>query len=407
MRILTFTSLFPNSLAPSSAIFVQQRIAHLAQRSGNQVVVVAPLPYSPSFLSATAKGSLATLPRLETIANLAVHHPRYPLIPKISMPAHALLMFAGCRSMVQALHRERRFDCIDAHYVFPDGVAAVLLGHSLGIPVALTARGTDIHTFPQFATIRPQIRWALRHAAGVAAVSNSLARIMEELEPAIAPVVVIGNGVDSKRFFTEDRLAARKKLGLEADERVVVSVAALKPVKGPDLLVRAASLLKKSVPRCKVLFVGKGPELAALQRLARELDCADVCRFVGPIANEELRHYYNAADVSCLASRNEGWPNVVLESLACGTPVVGTDVGAVPEILDRPSLGIVVDPSAESIYRALQQALAHRWNAEEISACAQAKTWESVAEQTEDFLRRSLVEPSAVPQAAISRSASL
>jgi teichuronic acid biosynthesis glycosyltransferase TuaC len=172
-------------------------------------------------------------------------------------------------------------------------------------------------------------------------------------------------------------------------------------VKGPDLLVRAASLLKKSTPRCRVLFVGKGPELSALQRLASRLNCADICTFVGPVANEELRHYYNAADVSCLASRNEGWPNVVLESLACGTPVVGSSVGAVPEILNQPELGIVVDPTPESIHAGLVQAIARRWNSDVLAAYARAKTWDSVAARVEGFLQRSIQRQSTIVHPAI------
>ena len=390
MRILTFSSLFPNSLAPNFAIFMLQRTSRVAQRSGNQVDVVAPVPYAPKFLRGTSRGTLAALPPVEEIAGLRVHHPRYPLLPGVSMPFHGILMFAGCHSLVRRLHRQRAFDCIDANYVFPDGLAAVLLGRSLGIPVTLTARGSDIHTFPQFATIRPQIRWALRHAQGVAAVSSTLAEIIRNLEPSIDQVKVMGNGVDSHRFFSEDRRLSRRRLGLDDSEKIVVSVAALKPVKGPDLLVRAASLLRKSVPGCRVLFVGSGPELPALQRLASKLECAEICNFVGPVNNEELRHYYSAADVSCLASRNEGWPNVVLEALACGTPVVATRVGAVPDILSQPELGIVTEPSPESIHEDLRQALDRSWDPELIQSIAHRHTWDEVGANVEAFLRSSI-----------------
>src|SRR5271157_1503828 len=336
MRILTFTSLFPNITNPDFGIFILHRTSHLAKREGNVVEVVAPVPYVPTFLKGTARGSVVSIPSTEEIGNLQVHHPRYLLVPRVSMPLHALLMYAGCLRYAKRLHQEYSFDCIDAHYVFPDGLAAVLIGRSLGIPVVLSARGTDIHTFQAFTTVRPQIRWALRNAAGVIAVSDSLARIMHDIEPLLKDVQIIGNGVDGQRFFREDRLLARPELGLNSQDRIVVSVAALKPVKGPDLLVRATSLLKKSFTDCKVLFVGAGPELGMLQQLAEQLDCADICQFVGAVPNEQLRTYFSAADVSCLASRQEGWPNVVLESLACGTPVVATAVGAAPQLLATP-----------------------------------------------------------------------
>ena len=402
MRILTFTSIFPNSLAPDYGVFLAQRLAHLAQRPGNHVEVVAPLPYVPKFLSRTERGSIATVAKYEQVAGMTVYHPRYALLPRISMPLHGFLMYAGCLPLVRSLHRQQPFDCIDAHYIFPDGLAAVLIGKSLGLSVMLTARGTDIHTFPKFGTIRPQIRWALKHAASLSAVSSSLAGLMSEIEPSIPNPVVIGNGVDTRRFYREDRVAARKKIGVDPDSNLVVSVIALRTVKGPDLLVRAASLLKTNERPCKVIFVGKGSELASLQQLSSELGCADMCKFAGQVPNEQLRDYYNAADVSCLPSRNEGWPNVVLESLACGTPVVATRVGAVPEILSDRHTGIVVDVSADSIHTGLRTALARSWDSELIANKARQYTWEAVAERADGFLRCSLTKNCAVLENAFS-----
>lgn len=349
---------------------------------------MAPLPYAPKFLKGTSRGAVAAVPLTEVIGNLRVHHPRYPLVPAVSMPLHGLLMYAGCVNYVRRLHQQNRFDCIDAHYVFPDGMAAVLIGRSLGIPVVVTARGSDIHTFRDFATVRPQIRWTLRHAAEAIAVSDSLAAMMHELEPALKHVEVIGNGVDSRTFFREDRLPARAKLGLNPRDRVVVSVAALKHVKGPDLLVGAASLLKPKITDCRLLFVGAGPESGELQRLAEQLDCADICQFAGPVPNDQLRTYFSAADVSCLASRGEGWPNVILESLACGTPVVATRVGAAPQLLANPELGILVEPTPEALCAGLSRALQREWNPETLSTFAYGHTWEDVAARAEIVLRR-------------------
>jgi glycosyltransferase involved in cell wall biosynthesis len=388
MQVLTFTSLFPNAADPNFGIFIFQRTSHLAQRAGNSVEVVAPLPYAPEFLKGTAWGHLTAIPATEVIGNLRVHHPRYPLLPKVSMPLHGLLMYAGCKAYVRNLHQQHCFDCIDAHYVFPDGMAAVLLGRSLGIPVTVTARGSDIHTFREFGTVRPQIKWVLRHAAAVVAVSDSLASMMHELEPSLQDLPTIGNGVDSGRFYPEDRQAARAALGLNPQDTVVVSVAALKHVKGPDLLVRAASLLKQCLAHCKVLFVGAGPELGKLQQLTKQLGCADVCQFVGPVPNEQLRTFFSAADVSCLASRGEGWPNVILESLACGTPVLATRVGAAPHLLANDQIGIIVDGTPEAICAGLSRALQQGWNRQAISAFAHVHTWENVAASVEAVLKQ-------------------
>jgi len=400
MRVLTFTSLFPNSRTPNFGIFVLQRALHFARSNGNELEVVAPLPYSPTLLQGTAFGEMAAVPDAEEINGLVVHHPRYPLLPKVSMPLHGLLMYAGCCGLVRRLHRQKPFDCIDAHYVFPDGLAAVLIGRTLGIPVTLTARGTDIHTFPSFRTIRPQIRWALRHADGVAAVAPSLSRTMQELEPALEKVEVIGNGVDAQRFRPENRTEARIKLGLSQDEKIIVSVAALKPVKGPDLLLNALALLQEKISGCRVLFVGQGPELSRLKALASRLGIGEKVDFVGSVDNDQLRYYYSAADVSCLASRNEGWPNVILESLACGTAVVATRVGAAPDLLQEPGLGVLADPSPESLREALQVALTRSWDPDRLVAYARRHTWDQVAQRTGEFLRRAIAQRAATVYAA-------
>ena len=389
MRVLTFTSLFPNVVTPNSGIFIFQRTSHLAARPGNFVEVIAPVPYLPKLLRNTRRGSFASVPNTETVGKLRVHHPRYLLWPGISMPLHGLLMFFGCLATARKLHHRHQFDCIDTHYVFPDGLAAMLIGKSLRIPVVVSARGTDIHTFPSFTTIRPQICWTLRQAASVIAVSDSLAGTMLNLVPGLRGVDVIGNGVDSTRFFPGDRSSARRRLGFNPEQRLILCVAALRHVKGPDLLVRAVASLKNTIPGCKLQFIGAGSELADLRRLAVQLNCADICSFIGSVPNEELRTYYAAADLTCLPSRKEGWPNVILESLACGIPVVATRVGAVPAIL-TPELGILVDPAPESICAGLQRALQQDWNSAVISAYAQRYTWTDVATRVHEVLARSL-----------------
>src|SRR5271166_3059651 len=148
MRVLAFTSLFPNAIQPWHGIFVRQRLIHLARRPGYSLKLVAPVPYTPSWAPAPRWREASQVPFEERAEEIEVYHPRYILLPKISMPLHGLLMFAGSLSIARRLHQKARFDCIDAHYVYPDGFAAVLLGRCLGIPVVVSARGTDINVFP-------------------------------------------------------------------------------------------------------------------------------------------------------------------------------------------------------------------------------------------------------------------
>ena len=142
LRILTYTSLFPNQNQPLKGIFIWQRVAQLARRQANRLTVIAPTPYAPHWVPSKRLRSLATVPSRETIEQLTVYHPRYFLVPKVSMPLHGWLMFSGTVGLARRLNGEMKFDCIDAHYVYPDGFAAALLGKLLKLPVIVSARGT-------------------------------------------------------------------------------------------------------------------------------------------------------------------------------------------------------------------------------------------------------------------------
>jgi glycosyltransferase involved in cell wall biosynthesis len=386
VRVLTFTSLFPNSQQPLLGIFVYQRIAHFARRPGNLVQVVAPVPYFPRWLPGTRWQNYAQIPREERIGNLTVYHPRYLLLPKISMPLHGLLMFLGSLSLVRRLKQKIDFDCIDAHYVYPDGFAATMLGRRLGLPVIVSARGTDVNLFPSFPLIRSMIRRTLRRAAGIVAVSKALKENMVKLGVPPEKISVIGNGVDTQRFQPLDRQIARRQLGMPEEAQVVVSVGSLIPSKGYQLLLAAAAGIAPRHPNLQIYLLGEGFYRARLEALAHEAGMQDRLHLVGSKPNEELAVWFSAADVSCLASAREGWPNVLLESLACGTPVLATRVGGVPEVITSSELGVLVDQDVASIARGLEQALERQWDREALVRYAQTRTWDVVAAEVERYL---------------------
>ena len=386
MRVLTFTSLFPNAVEPLLGIFVYQRLAHLARRPGNLVQVVAPVPYFPSWLRGSRWQAKAQVPRHEQFGELTVYHPRYPLLPRVSMPLQGLLMFLGSLSLVRRLHRRMHFDCIDAHYVYPDGFAALLLGKWLRLPVVVSARGTDINLFPSFRLIRPMIRWTLRRAEGIVGVCAALKDAMVELGVPPEKIRVIGNGVDAHRFEPMERRAARDKLGLPRDAPMIVAVGALIPRKGYQFLLPALAAMAPRYPALRLYIVGEGDFRAELENMARRLSLDDRVFLVGSRPNEELSSWYSAADVSCLVSSREGWPNVLLESLACGTPVVATKVWGVPEVLVSPELGIMVDQDSRDIAAELARALETHWDRNALVRHARNRTWEVVAAEVENYL---------------------
>ncbi len=294
-------------------------------------------------------------------------------------------MFEGSVALVRRLHEQMKFDCIDAHYVYPDGFAALLLGKTLGIPVIVSARGTDITLFPSFRSIRPKIQWTLEHATGAIGVCEALKNSMLELGSPVESTRAIGNGVDPARFAPVDRLAARRKLDILEDAEVVVAVGNLVPVKGHQFLIGAIARLVERHPKIRLYIIGEGSFRTKLEGQVRQEGLQDRIIFLGRKPNEELKYWYSAADVSCLASSREGWANVLLESLACGTPVVATRVWGAPEVITSPELGILVEQTADSISEGLEAALGKEWNREGLVRYASLRTWDVVAEEVEDF----------------------
>jgi glycosyltransferase involved in cell wall biosynthesis len=301
------------------------------------------------------------------------------------MPFHAVMMALASLPTARRLHARYAFDCIDAHFVYPDGTAAVLLGKFLGLPVIVTARGTDVTRYSTFRLIRPMLRWTYREAAGIVAVSESLRQEIMELGVPAENVKTITNGIDAERFVPMDRRVARRRLGLADDDSIVVNVGNLNAVKSQEFLVSAMALLAPRHPMLRLYLIGDGPRKGSLQELIVRKHLQEQVILVGSIANEDLGPWFSAADLTCLVSMREGWPNVVTESLACGTPVVATRVGGVPEIISSPEMGLFVEREPESIAEGIETALRRSWERNKISEQIRKRTWDRVAEETENY----------------------
>ncbi len=346
IRLLTYTTLYPNSEQPRHGIFVEQRLRQLV-RSGRAVSrVVAPVPWL------LREASVSRIPRHEERHGIPIDHPRYPVVPKIGMSiAPALLAIATLRELAHVARSGYEFAAIDAHYLYPDGVAAAWIARRLRKPLVLTARGSDVNVLPLYALPRRQILWAARRAAAIVTVSRSLEQSLVALGVAPERLTTLRNGVDLDLFRPVDRVLTRNRLGL--DGPTLLSVGHLAENKGHHIVLHALAEL----PDTSLVIAGDGPQAADLRALARTLGVSPRVRFVGTLAQDELPAWYGAADALVLASSREGMPNVVLEALACGTPVVATAVGGIPEVVSVPAAGVLMarrDPQAlAEAFRAL------------------------------------------------------
>jgi len=342
VRILTFSTLYPSAAQPQHGIFVETRLNKLVESGVICARVVAPCPWFP-FTSARfgRYATFAQIPPTETRQGLRVDHPRYPSLPKIGMSAAPLVLAAATLPFLRRQIREGQdFGLIDAHYFYPDGVAAVLLGRALHRPVVVTARGSDLNIIAQYKIPRRWIGWAAEHADGLIGVSSGLKQRLVHLGIAPERVCVLRNGVNLAQFQPRDRDAARQALDFSAP--TLLAVGNLVPLKRHSLMIEALTRL----PGVQLVIVGEGPERRAIERLARERCVADRVRLLGRLPQDRLPEIYSAADLLLLVSSHEGWPNVLLESMACGTPAVVSGIEGIADIVAAPEAGrILTEPA--------------------------------------------------------------
>lgn len=388
LRLLVFTTLFPHAGLPNQGVFVENRLRHLLGTGRVEATVLAPVPWFPSRSPRFgAWGRQAAAPVEERRHGLRVLHPRFPVLPKVGMSvAPALLYAAAARTIRRLLEGGARFDLIDAHYLYPDGVAAVRLGRRFGLPVVMTARGSDVTQLPDFAVPRRLIQGAMARADAMISVSAGLKRAMAALGADPARITVLRNGVDLAMFHPPaDRAALRAQLGLQGP--VLVSVGHLIGRKGQHHTVAALA----GLPGWTLLLVGEGPERARLEALAAARGVADRVRFLGSQPHAALARFYGGADVSVLASSREGWANVLLESMACGTPVVASDIPGNDEVVSERSAGLIVRANTpDGIAEAVRALWADPPARDAVRAYAERFSWDATSAGQLDVFAQAL-----------------
>lgn len=351
MKILTFSTLFPNAERPNHGIFVETRLRYLVASGKVESRVVAPVPWFPFRHPRFGKyAAFARVPQVETRFGIKVTHPRYALPPKIGTTIAPMMLYHASKNAIQRIIDEGYdFDLIDAHYFYPDGVAAIMLGKYFNKPVVITARGTDISFIPRFPIPRHMIQWAARRANASITVCEALRTALIDVGAEASRTFTLRNGVNLELFHPIDRDAQRRKLGLTGF--TLLSVGNLVTLKGHDLVIESLTQLSEA----KLIIVGGGPEQGNLEALAQRLGVSDRVTFIGMLPQADLRDYYNAADALVLASSREGWANVLLESMACGTPVVASNVWGTPEVVASPEAGMLMsERTAKGVAEAIK-----------------------------------------------------
>src|SRR5512143_1316836 len=379
IELVVFSSLFPSAARPGAGLFIRERMFRVAQR--RPLAVVSPQPWFPgqSLIRRLRPGYRPQAPALEIQQGIRVYHPRFLAVPGVLRQLDGWSMALGSFFLLRRL-KAQGAGLIDAHFGYPDGEAATRLGRWLGLPVTITLRGTEV-PHSRSPALRPHLVRALKAAARLFPVSDSLRRLALQLGAAAEIAEVVGNGVDVGRFHPVDRAEARARYGIPENARVLVSVGALVERKGMHRVIDCLPALIGRYADLHYAVVGgaspEGDMRGTLDAQVTRLGLEDRVHFLGALPPDELKWALSAADVFVLATGNEGWANVFLEAMACGLPVVTTDVGGNAEVVCSDALGILVPfGDAAALEGAIEQALARDWNRAAIVAYAEANQWD-------------------------------
>lgn len=388
LRILVFSTLFPHKGEPTQGIFVENRLRHLLKDENVEATVIAPVPWFP--FKNKVFGKYARAAQAELIENkggIKVYHPRYLVVPKIGMMITPFFLANAAIATAKRIMREgAEFEMIDAHYLFPDGVAAAQMAKTFDLPFTMTARGSDVTQIGLMKAPKKAILKACEAANHVITVSKSLKDKLAMLGADDSKISVLRNGVDSELFkpVETDRRSFFNRLDLNPDARTIVSAGWLIPRKRVDIVIDAMTQLQE----CQAIIVGDGPLRRSLEAQAKSLNLENRVKFVGQKNPDEMPEFYSFADILCLSSEREGWANVMLEAMACGAAVVARGVDGAVELITKDAPGSLVEGDHPSDYsRAMNSILTNLPARSEVRSYALKYSWHSTSSKQMEIFR--------------------
>ncbi len=389
MNILLVSSQFPNSLEPNRGIFTYQIAKGISRYENIRVIAPVSTTGTLKFLNRLKKYKVQRdVPSCEDIGGIPVYHPLYNAVPGAGI-LHHLAMYRALKPLVHAILEDWNIDAVNCHWIFPDGAAVRKICAERGIPVMLTPLGTDLNSYSEFPLRRGVIKKALQKSDRVSVLNREMPEKCLKLGVSEERLAIIPNGVDLEEFTVLDRKAARAELGIAGDAQAILFVGSLVPVKGVETLLRAFNLMSagREAGSLKLFIIGSGHLEASLKKLSADLGMDGAVRFVGPVMHSDLVHWLNAADCLCLPSLSEGHPNVVMEALACGTPVVASAVGSIPDFVTTASGKLSRPLDHVDLAAKLGECLAVHYGREAIRGQVENFSWNECARRYVSELR--------------------
>ncbi len=380
--------MFPNKIQPLNGVFVKERIRYIAKHI--DVSVVAPVPFFPLLSYSKKYRNIHRIPFREQVESLMVYHPKYLLIPKYLKFFDGYCYFLSLNEFFSRTIRDNNIDLLDFHWVYPDAFAGVRWAKKLGKKIVITIRGNESICYFEKSLRKKMLIRTLKTADHIIAVSNDMEKkIVDEYGVCKRNVTVIRNGIDKNKFYQMNKNKAKKDCEFEADRKYILSLCRLSKEKGIEYLLKAFSNIVTD--KVNLIIAGEGPLLNVLQLMTRKLKIEKSVKFIGEIKHEDACKWYNASDVYCLPSLWEGCPNTIIESLACGTPVVSTLVGGIPDLVDKKTGILVPSKNVELLSNALEVALNRKWDYSAIASQGQSNSWDDVADRVIEVYKKVLL----------------
>jgi glycosyltransferase involved in cell wall biosynthesis len=383
LKVLLVTNLYPNKFEPTRGIFTEQIVTCLKER--HEVEVVSPLPWVPNFFSKIIKNH-HVLPKVCFHNNVKVYHPSYVVIPKVGRWLYGFLFFFGTFNTLRKIKKSYNPDVINVHWMYPDGFGTVLAAKILGIPVVTHSLGCDINESATYPSRRFFIKLALKWADFNISVSEELRKKTVQLGSLSERTITIMNGVNKELFKSRDKRFIRQNLSLPEDKTLFLYAGNFNIEKGLEVLIRAFYQVHKKYRDALLVVVGSGPLEKEIYQLVSELGIASKIIFVGRVTHDQIPGYLAAADFLCLPSLREGCPNIVLEALSTGIPVLSSKVGAVPEMLsfEEHDLGLMAEPNnVHDFANIIEQGMTMDW---QLPLKFDWMSWQESADSISDVL---------------------
>jgi glycosyltransferase involved in cell wall biosynthesis len=373
-KALVFTNAYPRDFEPNKGLDIKEQVQRL-QRDF-EIRVIAPVPKK------LFKKKGIAIPQKTWVDGIEVFQPQYLTLPKIGVLFCGYTYFLAINKFLMALRKQFPFDLIISYWVYPDGFAAALCAKKFNVPLIIRPRGSDINVWIKHGILRRIIKKTLRKAQKIIPVCNDLKQSIKTLGVKEEKISSVSLGVEHKKFFPMEKDACREKFNLEMNKKIVLFVGNFIEVKGIDYFLKAIEILDNNGRDDIIIqMLGSGKLKNKIESVIRNNGNLSI-NIQGEIAHNELPIWMNASDVFCLPSLSEGFPNVLMEALACGLPVVATNVGGIPEIINNENLGILVPPRNEkALADAIEAALSREWNKEKLVERVREESWDKIVDK--------------------------